>query len=138
MRVLLDTSACLAHYRAEPGADQVQELFVRDDVDILLCSVTLAEMAMRLRELGVPKGQSWRIVADYEDLAAEIVPVSTEVARKSDEISLKTTGRLPLADALIAAAAAWRGATLVHRDTHMRSIPHAQVKQIDLAAGGKP
>ena len=138
MKVLLDTSACLAHFRGESGADQVQELFVRDDVDILLCSVTLAEMARRLRELGVPKAQIWRIVADYEDLAVEIVPVGTEIARKSDEICLKTTSRLPLADALIAAAAASRGATLVHRDIHMRSIPRSRVKQIDLAAGGKP
>jgi predicted nucleic acid-binding protein len=137
MKVLLDTSACLAHFRGEPGADQVQELFVRDDVDILLCSLTLAEMARRLRELGVPKGEIWRIVADYEDLAVEVVPVGAEVARKSDEICLKTASRLPLADALIAAAAAWRGATLVHRDTHMQPIPRSQLRQIDLAEDGK-
>ena len=41
--------------------------------------------------------------------------------------------RLPLADALIAAAARERGACLVHRDRHMAAIPASLVEQIDLS-----
>jgi len=138
MKYLLDTSALLAHARRESEGPLVQELFDHGDTEILLCSVSLAEMARRLRELGVPEERNRLIIADYEDLAVEVVPVDAEVARKADRISLETGRRLPLADALIAAAAASRGAVLVHRDAHMRSIPLDQVEQLDLVASGEP
>jgi len=136
MKVLLDTSACLAHYRGEPGADQVQDLFVRDDVEILLCVVTFAEMARRLRELGAPEDRVVGIIAAYEDLADQVVSVDAAVARKADRITLAAGKRLPLVDALIAAAAATRGASLVHRDSHMNNIPPSELPLIDLAAPG--
>lgn len=44
------------------------------------------------------------------------------------------TERLPLADALIAAAARERGACLLHRSGHMALIPASLVEQVDLAA----
>jgi predicted nucleic acid-binding protein len=134
MTYLFDTSALLAHYRDEPGTDAVQDLFDREDSIVLLCSVSLAEMARRLLELAVPEQGVWQIIADYEGLASEIVPVDAVVARRSDLITRRATTRLPLADALIAAAAASRGAALVHRDAHMRSIPESEVLQLDLAA----
>ena len=52
MTFLLDTSALLAHYREEVGAEQVQALFDRDDHELLLASVSLPEFARRLRDLG--------------------------------------------------------------------------------------
>jgi predicted nucleic acid-binding protein len=133
MKYLLDTSALLAHARREPEGSRVQDLFARDDTEILLCSVSLAEMARRLRELGVTEQLIWQIIADYEDLAAEIVPVNAKVARMADQMTRKAGERLPLADALIAAAAGSRGAVLVHRDAHMRSIPESELAQLDLA-----
>lgn len=138
MRYLLDTSALLAHCRDEPGAAEVQGLFEREGSVILLCSVSLAEAARRLRELAVPERRIWQFLAEYEELASEIVPVDRDVARRSDQIARQATRRLPLADALIAAAAASREAVLVHRDTHMRSIPQSAVRQIDLAAEPTP
>jgi len=138
MRYLLDTSALLSHARRESEAPRIQELFDRDDAEILLCSVSLAEMARRLRELKVPERRVWQVIADYEGLASEVVPVDADVARKSDQITQTANRRLPLADALIAAAAASRGAVLVHSDAHMRSIPRSEVEQLDLAAGGTP
>jgi predicted nucleic acid-binding protein len=48
------------------------------------------------------------------------------------------TERLPLADALIAAAAREWGACLVHRDRHMASIPASVVEQIDLSTESNP
>jgi predicted nucleic acid-binding protein len=134
MRFLLDTSALLAHFRGEPGADEVQELFDREDAVILLCGVSLAEMARRLRELGAPERSMWPIVGDDEGLASEIVPVDAGIARMADQITRQAIRRLPLADALIAAAAVSREAALVHRDAHMRSIPESQVRQLELAS----
>ena len=132
MKYLLDTSALLAHARQETGAEQVQVLFDREDAAILLCSVSLAEMARRLRELGVPEEKNQQILAEYVDLAAEVVPVTVDVARKADQISCEASKRIPLVDALIAAAASSRGALLVHRDVHMRSISPGEVVQLDL------
>ena len=133
MKYLLDTSALLAHVRGEPEARKVQELFDTDDAEILLCSVSLAEMARRLRELGVPEDKNQQLLLDYEDLAVELVPVTAEVARKADQLTVRAGKRLPLVDAIIAATASWRGAVLVHRDAHMRSIPHVELNQLDLA-----
>ena len=52
MAHLLDTSALLAHYRDEAGADRVQELFDAEGELILICSLSLPEFSRRLRELG--------------------------------------------------------------------------------------
>ena len=131
---LLDTSAVLAHARNEAGASQVQELFERDDASVLICSVTLAELARRLRELGASPDEAWEKISGYKQLVDGIVAVDEAVAQESDRILIQTPSRLPLVDALIAAAAKTRAAVLVHRDTHMRSIPPAALIQLDLAA----
>ena len=131
---LLDTSAVLAHARNEAGASQVQELFERDDASVLICSVTLAELARRLRELGASPDEAWEKISGYKQLVDGIVAVDEAVAQESDRILIQTPSRLPLVDALIAAAAKPRAAVLVHRYAHMRSIPPAALIQLDLAA----
>lgn len=139
MTHLLDTSAVLAHLRQEPGADHVQEIFDREDGTILLCSVSLAELARRLRELGATPEQAWEKIDAYRQVVDGMVPVDDSVARDSDWILNETPERLPLVDALIASAARSRGAVLVHRDAHMRGIPKALVTQLDLEhAPAKP
>lgn len=134
MTYLLDTSAVLTHIRREHGADRVQQLFEQEDDSILLCSVTLAELARRLRELGAPPEQAWSRVTGYCEAVSEVVPVDKLVARESDRISLSAAVRLPLVDALIAAAASTRRAVLVHRDAHLRGLSLETVKQLDLDA----
>jgi predicted nucleic acid-binding protein len=136
MTYLLDTSALLAHARRESEAPRVQELFDQEDAMILLSSVSVAEMARRLRELAMPEAELGQLIAAYEGLASEIVPVDAGIARRSDLITRRATTRLPLADALIAGCAASRDAVLVHRDAHMRTIPETEVRQLDLAAAG--
>lgn len=138
MTYLLDTSALLAHVRREAEGPRVQDLFDREDADLLLCSVSLPELARRLRELGATESRIEQIIGDYEDLAADIVPVDAEVARRADQITRLSGQRLPLTDALIAGAAASRGAVLVHRDAHLRSLPPSEVAQLDLAATKAP
>jgi predicted nucleic acid-binding protein len=132
MTHLLDTSAVLAHVRDEPGAGLVQELFEREGVSVFLCSVTLAELARRLRDLGATPEEAWETIDGYRQAVDGVVQVDEAVARESDRILISTPARLPLVDALIAAAASSRGAVLVHRDAHMRSIPASHVRQLDL------
>ncbi len=132
MTYLLDTSAVLAHLRKEPGAERVQELFDREECPVLLCSVSLAELARRLRDLGATPEEAWEKIDGYRQVVDGVVPVDESVACDSDRILIATPERLPLVDALIASAARSRQAVLVHRDAHMRAIPAAMVAQHDL------
>ena len=138
LRFLLDTSALLAHNRQEPGWARVQALFEEGDSEVLAASLSLTEFARRLRELGATAGEARRTVEDYRELLSEVVPVDERVAFTAFDIGCEMTERLPLADALIAAAARERGARLVHRDRHMAAIPAGVVEQIDLSTEPAP
>ena len=131
-RFLLDTSALLAHFRRESGWDLVQSLFEEGDAELLAASVTLTEFARRLRELGVTDVEARQKAEEYGELLDEVVPVDEKVALTAFDIGCATAERLPLADALIAAAARERGACLVHRDRHMVPIPADLVEQLKL------
>ena len=132
MAYLLDTSALLAHFRRETGADQVQAIFDREDEDILLASVSLPEFARRLRDLGSTPQEARSVVGQHVQSVTTVVPMDAEVATASFDLICQLPERLPLMDALIAAAARSRQASLVHRDTHMRSIPAALLTPLDL------
>lgn len=132
MIYLLDTSALLAHYRQEPGWEQVQAIFAEDGAEVVIASVTLTEFARRLRELGASKAEIRAILADYQMLFSAVVPVDGAVAWAAFELGCRTPERLPLVDALIAAAARLRDACLVHRDEHMAAIPTERVQQLYL------
>ncbi len=134
MPYLLDTSALLAHYRNEAGSDRVQALFDAEDEDILLCSVSIPEFMRRLRELGASPAEAADALTGYRQVVDDVVSVDEPVAGAGDELIRSTPGRLPLVDALIAAAARSRSATLVHRDAHMRPIPRDRLQQLDLTA----
>jgi predicted nucleic acid-binding protein len=132
-RFLIDTSALLAHARKEPGWERVSALFEQRDCEVLASAVSLTEFARRLRDLGSPVEGASAIMASYRDLLDEVVPVDGQVARTAFEIGCATPERLPLVDALIAASAHERGATLVHRDRHLAAIPADLLSQLDLA-----
>lgn len=132
MTFLLDSSAVLAYMRSEAGCQRVQQLFQQPETSVLLCSVTLAEVARRLRQLGASSEQAWERVNLFLQLVDETVPVDETVARESDRLVSGATSRLPLIDALIAAAALTRQAVLVHRDIHFRHIPPGLLQQLDL------
>lgn len=129
---LLDTSALLAHCRNEKGSGRVQELFDAEDEEILVCSVSLPELSRRLRELGADERGISDLVGHYKQLVDEIVPVDASIAERSDDLVRAAKARIPLIDALIASAARSCGAVLVHRDSHMRTIPAKLLRQLDL------
>ena len=138
MRFLLDTSALIAHNRQEPGWARVQGLFEEVGSQVLAASVSITEFARRLRELGASEDEARRTVEDYLELLDEIVPIDDRVAFAAFDIGCALVERLPLADALIAAAARERGACLVHRDHHMKPIPSSVLEQIDLSTQPDP
>jgi len=137
-RFLLDTSALIAHHRRERGWGRVQGLFEDADHECLAASVSLTEFARRLRDLGATIEETRQTAEDYRELMDEVVPIDEAVALSAFDIGCRTPQRLPLTDALIAAAALERGARLVHRDRHMVSIPAAVVEQLDLSQEPDP
>ncbi len=134
MRYLLDTSALLAHHRQESGWETVQALFESEEAEIVIASVSVTEFGRRLRDLGAPEAIVERTLAGYQLLCTEVVSVDAAVALAAVALGYRTPHRLPLVDALIAAAAQSRNALLVHRDEHMRAIPLELVGQKDLGA----
>jgi predicted nucleic acid-binding protein len=118
--------------RSQAG-DRVQALFEESGAEVLAASVSLPELARRLRELGAPAAEARQTAEDYRELLDEVVSVDEQVALRAFNIGCETPKRLPLTDALIAAAAHERGARLVHRDRHMEPIPSAVVEQLDLS-----
>ena len=73
-----------------------------------------------------------RTLSDYEQLFSQIVPVDKGVALAAFRIICQTPQLLPLVDALIVGAAHSQGASLVHRNQHMRPIPRRCLPQWDL------
>ena len=132
MIYLLDTSALLAHHRQESGWEQVQAIFADDGAEILIASVTIAEFARRMRELGAAEPGIRETLADYRMLFSEVIAVDGVLAWAAFQLGCRTPKRLPLVDALIAAAAQARGACLVHRDEHLVAIPAELVQQMRL------
>jgi predicted nucleic acid-binding protein len=123
----------IAHSRKEPGWERVQELFAVEDSEIMAASLSLTEFARRLCELGVTDEEARRAAEGYQDLLDEVVPIDESVALAAFDLGRLVPKRIPLADALIAAAARERNACLVHRDRHMAQIPAPLNEQINLA-----
>ena len=133
MRHLLDTSAILTHVREENGWEHVASLLSRDDTEVIVASVSLTELARRIRDLGVPEDKVHATIESYRSLLDGVIAIDATVATAAVEMAFRTPRRLPLTDAIIAAAAQQSAAVLVHRDEHMRAIPHDLVQQLDLA-----
>ena len=134
MLYLLDTSALIAHYRQEAGWERVQAIFDDESAGVIIASVTLPGFARRLLDLGANSAEIRQTLAAYQVLFSDIVAVDAGVAMAAFEIGHRTPYRLPLVDALIAAAAQLQEACLVHRDRHMIAIPAEIISQIHLAA----
>lgn len=137
IRYLLDTSAILVHYRKELGWERVQALFEAPETEMSVASVTLTELGRRLRDLGATEEDAVAAVADYLLLFSEVVVIDAAVANTAFVLGCRAAQRVPLVDALIAAAAHIRRSVLVHRDAHMRSISVDLVEQIDLEVNVK-
>lgn len=128
MNYLLDSSALLAFYFGEPGSERVREILSDDQCSVGLSVLSAAEFWSRLRAEGWEQifDEEWRRVSEVMNL---IAPVSYDVVRRSLELRLAATTRLPQIDALIAGTALVHDAVLIHRDAHFLSIPANLLQQ---------
>ena len=128
MTHLLDSSAVIAYYFDEPGADQVARLLEDNQSPPAISCITEIEFWSRLRSLGDEASfeESWKEIADL----VSIEPLTTSAATRAREIRQACQERLPTVDSLIAATASVLDVTLVHRDPHFQSIPTSFLKQL--------
>jgi predicted nucleic acid-binding protein len=130
---LLDTSAILAHFFDEPGADAVDAIWQDRTNKPAICVLSIPELRSRLAaELG-DSGEAERVCGLYTDQLTVSVPVDRAAAELAADLRAATSSRLPLVDACIAACAALRDAILVHADPHMDPLPADRVRQIRLS-----
>ena len=129
---ILDTSALLAHYFDELGADAVQHLWDGPGPKPGISAVTVAELRGRLDQEIADKAERESAVESYLGELTVCIPVDRAVAELAWQIRTVTPQRLPLVDALIAATARSAGAILVHKDPHLARIPPELVRQIVL------
>ena len=128
MTHLLDSSALLAFYFNEPGAERVRDLLFDEGTTVGLSVLTAVEFWARLRNVGAePVFQAtWSY---FVGIMSDIRPVTSPVVLESIQLRRAASARLPTIDALIAATAAVHGAVLVHRDPHFAAIPAGRLKQ---------
>lgn len=132
MTHLLDTSAILAHFLDEPGADRVEALLAGGSEVAGLAASAWAELDRRLHELIPDAAEAARVLRHYTRSLCGFIPVDEAATLAAMKIRHGCTDRLPLVDALIAGCAACHHLTLVHRDTHMDAIPSDQVAVLRL------
>ncbi len=132
-RYLLDTSALLAHFRKEPGWEKVKAIFDEPGALIFVASVTVAEFARRLVSLGFASESALEAISTYRLLMNEVIAIDEAIGISAFEIGIATSERIPLVDALVAAAARAKEATLVHRDKHLAAIPSHFATQLRLS-----
>lgn len=133
---VLDTSALLAHYFDEPGADQVDELWSDTSNHLAVCVLSLVELKTRLTVEVDDPVEIERVFDLYINHLTVNIAVDRSVAEKAISLRESVEVRLPLVDALIAACAQKESAILVHRDPHMADIPEHLVAQIRLSEKG--
>lgn len=129
MTHLLDTSALLAHYLAEPGADRVQALFEDESAMPGTSILALFEFELRLRQLGMDAETRAKELARYRALLDEVVDVNESVRAEAIRLRASASAHVAAMDVLIAATASSSGATLLHRDPHFAAIPANLLRQ---------
>ncbi|MDE0449304.1 MAG: PIN domain-containing protein [Spirochaetaceae bacterium] len=129
---VLDTSAILAHYFDEPGAEMVERLWYDSVNRIAVCVLSLPELKGRLTvEVDDPQ----EVERAFRQYVGELTTTLIVDRRTADSAMLlreSADTRLPLVDAGIAGCAHVHSAVLVHRDPHLASISRELVAQVVL------
>lgn len=130
-RYILDTSAVLAFMGGEQGADSVERLLRgarAGRVQVLICSITLMELFYTtMRVTG--EDEAFKLLALVRAWPTEWVYPDEKTLVQAGR--LKASYRFSVADALIAAVAKLRRATLVHKDPELNAL-RGQVEILNL------
>jgi len=129
---ILDTSAILAHYFDEPGADEVNAIWSQKGSAPAICTLTIPELRTRLQVEIADPTEIERVFDLYVNQLTVCLPVDRATAEEAMQLRQCSPSRLPLVDACIAACARRHQCLLVHRDPHMDGLPSDAVRQLRL------
>ena len=129
---LLDTSAILAHYFDEPGAETVASIWGTFHELPRISAISIAELHLRLSREECDSSEIEAAMAAYVHELTVAIPVDRIVAEMAVHVAEAATARVPLVDLLIAASARACNATLVHKDPHFSAIPSGVLEQLPL------
>lgn len=117
---LLDTSAILALWNAEDGADTVENILKKtSDISVFVSFMTFMEGKYRIwKEKG--KTLAEEFYRNLRLLPVERIDVDDELIDIASEI--KATNNLSVADSWIIASAIKTGSTLVHKDPEFEQV----------------
>ena len=118
---LLDTSALVAHFLAEPGGDLVADCLRKGQAAV--CALTVVEFQTLLKRQGLALVQRQRVWELFRAAVVSVLPVDEDVALLAVQLREEASARLPLADACIAACAARHQLILLHADSHYVALP---------------
>lgn len=121
MILLFDTSALVAHWRGEKGADNVQKLLEMEDTEMYISALTVGEL-WRVFERFLKGGDIGEALMSYVQLFDDVIDVSFEIAIRAGAVTERAKKRIPYTDALIAATALELDADLVYADAHFDSL----------------
>jgi predicted nucleic acid-binding protein len=121
-RYVLDTSALMAFFQNEPGADTIKQILNRargEKCQAVISFITLTELYYILWQ---EEGES-----AAKELLAHIKSLPVMIIESHERLTLlagriKATFRLSLADAFVAATASIVGGTLVHKDPELEQV----------------
>jgi len=122
MSCTLDTSAILAYFLDEPGADEVKEILrsaEKGEEKVFVSFMTFMELLYRI----------WKLSGEQEGKKAYLylrgLPVD-EIGQSESLMlraaMLKAQYPISVADAWIGATALWTGTTLIHKDPEMETL----------------
>ncbi len=132
---VFDTSAILAHYFHEPGAELVNALLADNSAEVGIPATELLELNRQLNHTLPDIAEAQRAFHLYADELIATIPVTREIVTRALLLIEKTGDRLSPMEAILAATAQNEGAILVHRTAQLAALPGNLLRQCALPAG---
>ena len=121
MTYLFDTKALIAFFNDEEGAEFVERILVdidENEAEGFICSITLTEIYY-IYSRRVGKEYARKRVEQIRSSNLKVIAIDDDIALKAGEYKVKA---IPIADALIAAAADSVNAKVVTDDEHFQKV----------------
>lgn len=122
MKLLIDSSAWIEHLTGGPRAKGV-ERYLKPPHRIVLPAIVTCEI---YRKVKAERGERTAVLvlAQMERLSSHLVPMDQPLAVRAADVSLQY--KLPMADAMIYAAAISSDSNLLTMDAHFKGLPGVQ------------
>ena len=128
MAYVLDTTALVAYFKAEPLGAQVRDMLLQQPSNLLLPFMTIMEAQYVLARTFSPS-EVEQFIATLRGLGAPII--ESDPAWGVAAARIKSGGGLSLADAWIAALALMHDAELVHKDPEFDRVEGLRSYRLD-------